>query len=39
MAVHCMDLVKGNHLSNKVVVIAGKIEEVWGCARDGRFGW
>eukprot|EP00731_Ephydatia_muelleri_P018048 Em0011g88a len=28
MAVHCMDLVKGNHLSNKVVVIAGKIEEI-----------
>lgn len=28
MAVHCMELVKGNHLANKIVVLAGKIEEV-----------
>ena len=29
MAAYCMELVKGNRLTNKVVVIAGKIEEVW----------
>lgn len=28
MAVHCQTLVKANQLSNKIVVIAGKVEEV-----------
>ena len=30
MAIHCQRLIQANHLSNKVVVIAGKIEEVKG---------
>ena len=28
MAVHCQKLVKSNKLANKIVVIAGKVEEV-----------
>lgn len=29
MAVHCQKLVKANKLSNKIIVIAGKVEEVY----------
>ena len=28
MAVHCQKLVKSNKLANKIIVIAGKVEEV-----------
>ena len=31
MSVHCQQLIKDNNLSNKMTVIAGKIEEVCVC--------
>ena len=34
IAVHCARLVKANGLSDKITVIAGKIEEVYACLRN-----